>query len=85
MTKSKFVERTKRKAMSLKLHPKTNKLLELLHSHTGETKTDFLESALWEAFATGRLTDKKTLADIKREIEREYPGTFQTSSKIKQD
>lgn len=76
MNRSKFIERTKRKAISVKLHPKTNRLLELLSKQTGITKTEFLETALWECFALGKLTDKKILASIKKEIEREYPGTF---------
>ena len=76
MDRSKFVKRTKRKAISIKLHPKTNRLLELLSKQTGITKTEFLETALWEHFALGKLTDKKTLTSIKREVEREYPGTF---------
>lgn len=64
-----------KKPISVKLHPKTIRLLELLSEKTSETKTDYLESGLWVAFSMGKLTKKKTRDSIMKIIEQEFPKT----------
>lgn len=64
-----------KKPISVKLHPKTIRLLELLSEKTSETKTDYLESGLWIAFSMGKLTKRKTRDSIMKIVEQEFPKT----------
>lgn len=71
--KTAFVAKQNKKAISIKLHPKTIRLLNLLADKTSETKTDYLEAALWLAFSKGHLTDEKLRKQIQKIINMEYP------------
>lgn len=68
-------KRRNKKPISVKLHPKTIRLLELLSEMTTETKTDYLESGLWVAFSMGKLTKKKTRDAILKIVDQEFPKT----------
>lgn len=72
-----FIQREKRQAISVKLDVKTLHLLKVLGDVSDVTKTGLLEMALWAAFDSGLLTDKKTQTLVKKEFEKKYPGVFE--------
>ncbi len=73
---SKELVKLNRKAMSIKLHPKTVMLLECLIEETELSKTTLLERALWYTFDKGKWTDsKKSKAVIQELLEKAFPIT----------
>jgi predicted transcriptional regulator len=70
---AKILTKRNRKAISIKLHPKTLRLLELLSDEIEYNRTYLIESAVWEAFTNGLLTDKKEKLRIEKKIESEFP------------
>jgi hypothetical protein len=70
---SEILTKRNRKAISIKLHPKTLRMLELLTNELELTRTHIIEGAIWEAFTAELLADTKTNQKVNKKISSEFP------------
>lgn len=71
MAKPDFLTRQNRDAISIRLHPRSHELIELLMRHTEKTRTNLLEEALWEAFDKKLICSAKQHAEVAKELRKE--------------